>query len=376
MTLLKQIATFTVAAGFTASPALAEHSNHDQRSWFSPSVFGVQIDDEKREDAGTTGIGGQLAFGTALSKSFATQVRVWDSVTNRVDDDQNRSRGVGLDLIYRKPITSTLSVHGLLGAGIQRTDVPAISGLNDYTAQNEIFDAGFGITRKLTPHGTSSLFEIRHRLEDFDRPTPGSDQVSEWLVNIGMVIPFGKAPSPISAAKAPAAMINKPEIAAVRAPALQPAAKAPPPEPVYEPVAFEPVEAPVVAKEIAVAPTPAPIVAPSNSPSAFFQPSAEPIYFEIDSAILSQSGEKVVKRLASEMIQQSVILVQLTGFANDSGNLNYNTELAKRRVEAIQAALVHRGVSSRRIRKGSNVSSISEGDSELNSGRRVEVEFQ
>lgn len=375
MTLLKQIATFTEVASFTALPAAAELSNFDQRSWFSPTVVGVQIDDKKREDAGTTGIGGQLAFGTALSRSFATQIRVWDSVTNRLDDDTNRSRGVGLDLIYRKPVTNTLSVHGLIGAGIQRTDVPAISGLTDYTAQNEVFDAGIGITRKLTPHGTSSMFEIRHRIEDFDRPTPGSDQLNEWVVNIGLVIPFGKAPSAVETPK-PALTAN----AAQDVPASpEPAPAAVEPEPIYTAAVFEPAAVP---REIAepvpaiIEPISQPIASAPTSPVESFQPSAEPIYFEVDSAIPSERGNKILQRLAVELIQQSGISVKLTGFANDSGNRDYNIELAERRAEAIRAALVHRGVSSRRIKKQTATSSSDASDTSLESGRRVDVEFQ
>lgn len=373
MRLKKQIATFTAVAGFATLPAFAEHSNFDQRSWFSPSVFGVQVDDEKREDAGTTGVGGQLAFGTAVSPSFATQIRVWDSVTNRVDDDKNRSRGAGLDLIYRRAVSESFSLHALAGIGIQRTDVPEIAGVTEYVAQNEVIDFGLGITRKLSPHGTSSLFEIRHRMEDFDRPTPGSDQLSEWVVNIGLVIPFGSAskreapPTP-----APAYTLEATQPEPTQAPQA-PAVHEPAPEPAYVPEAVEPAAvilepAAVIAPPLAVAPLP--------SPEREFEPTAEPVFFDPDSALPSETGRVAIERIASTLIQLSGVTASLIGYANDSGNANYNAELAERRAEAVRAALVRRGVSARLIENAIGTLGDNESSTGVDSGRRVDVEFK
>lgn len=371
MRFLKHIASFTALAASTAIPALAAHSDFDDRSWFSPSVIAVQIDDETREDAGTTGIGGQLAFGTALSQSFAAQIRIWDSTTNRVDDDHNRARGVGLDLMYRRQLSSSISAHAIIGGGIQRTDVPAISGINDYTAQNETIDLGLGITRKLTPHGTASLFEIRHRLEEFDRPTPGSDELAEWIVNIGLVIPFGKQKTATISTVA----VQEPEV--VLDIAVEPAST---PEPVYEPIA-EPQQQLVAAPPAIVVPPVVAVPPPAAAPpvqvaESVFEPQAEPIYFEMDSAEPSAAGRAALDRLANELIQLSGIEAHLSGFANDSGNETYNRELAQRRAEAIRAALVHRGVSSRRIKTNNSTQSSENNDTALDSGRRVEVEFK
>lgn len=375
MRLLQYAALSTTASLFVAFPANASNAEFDQRSWIAPSVFGIQIDDDQREDAGTTGIGGQLAVGTALTHSLDAQIRLWDSVTNRVDGDQNRSRGAGLDLIYRHPISSQLSLHALLGVGLQRTEVPSISGIAEYEAQNETADIGFGITQKLTAHGTRSLFEVRHRFEEFDRPTPGSDQLGEWLVNIGLQIPFGAAPAqPASVQTTPVveALTPEPEPVEVQA---APAA----PEPVYTPVT-EPVESiastPVVVPVAAPVATPQPAAAVSIQTTDFFEPNAEPIYFEIDSATPSQSGQETINRLAVELIQQSGLEVVLTGYANDSGNSNYNKELAERRAETIRAALVHRGVSSSRIKKTTQTNNQADGNTSLDSGRRVTVEFR
>ncbi len=151
------------------------------------------------------------------------------------------------------------------------------------------------------------------------------------------------------------------------APATTPA---PAPEPVPAPApapAPEPAPAPAAA-----APEPMPAPAAAAAASDMAMPTALPakVYFDVGKSTLNDSGKAVVTAIA-DLVKKDGGKVDLTGYADSSGNAAQNAQIAKNRAIAVRDALKADGVADTSINMKPPASFTgSGGDAEA---RRVEV---
>jgi outer membrane protein OmpA-like peptidoglycan-associated protein len=95
------------------------------------------------------------------------------------------------------------------------------------------------------------------------------------------------------------------------------------------------------------------------------------IYFGFDSAVLNEEGRESIAAAANHSADCRVEGVTLTGYADASGDANYNLALSQRRSEAVRHALVASGVPADAISIEAEGESQTTGD--VANDRRVEL---
>src|SRR5262245_5794432 len=73
------------------------------------------------------------------------------------------------------------------------------------------------------------------------------------------------------------------------------------------------------------------------------------VRFAFGRADLADNAQTALVGLAKEMIENPQMTVELEGYTDPSGSLDYNLALSQRRVDAVRRFLVQRGVEQRRI---------------------------
>jgi len=73
------------------------------------------------------------------------------------------------------------------------------------------------------------------------------------------------------------------------------------------------------------------------------------VLFDVDKATLKPGGRRMVDKLAGYLEGNPQRKVSIEGFTDSTGGEDYNQTLSEHRAEAVEAALVHAGVSSNRI---------------------------
>jgi outer membrane protein OmpA-like peptidoglycan-associated protein len=73
------------------------------------------------------------------------------------------------------------------------------------------------------------------------------------------------------------------------------------------------------------------------------------ISFGFDEASLDDQGKSMLQALVHELRGDPTLTVDLEGYADSRGSRDYNVQLSRRRVEAVQRYLEEQGVERRRI---------------------------
>jgi outer membrane protein OmpA-like peptidoglycan-associated protein len=98
----------------------------------------------------------------------------------------------------------------------------------------------------------------------------------------------------------------------------------------------------------------APPVAAASAPAAPAAPAAAPafparLHFETGKAALSAEDAKIVAAVAAALKGNAAMKVDISGYADPTGNLEQNLELAKQRAMAVRDALKAAGVAEDRL---------------------------
>lgn len=146
-----------------------------------------------------------------------------------------------------------------------------------------------------------------------------------------------------------------------------------PPAPAPAPVAQAPAPAPV--PEPAPAPMPAPPPAPAPIQSMSFQ--AETL-FDFDKSVIKPGGKAALDGLVAELSKVNVETLIAAGHTDAIGTNAYNQALSIRRVEAVKAYLVSKGVPADQIKTEGKGESQPVASNQTRDGRaqnrRVEIE--
>ncbi len=130
-------------------------------------------------------------------------------------------------------------------------------------------------------------------------------------------------------------------------------------------------------KKMAAAPKPKPVAKKAPLPPV---PGSYIVYFAFDSSLLDAKAMAVIKEAANEATSAKVTVVVLDGHTDRAGASTYNMKLSQTRVDAVGAALVNAGISSRMVIKshlGEDISAVQTEDGKREAkNRRVEIKFE
>jgi K(+)-stimulated pyrophosphate-energized sodium pump len=114
--------------------------------------------------------------------------------------------------------------------------------------------------------------------------------------------------------------------------------------------AAAPVTAAAPAAAPAVAPAPAAAPAPAPAPvAAAAAASMGKIYFELGKAVILPDGSKVIEVIVGQLKADPAAKVNISGYADKTGNADQNLDLAKQRAMAVRDALKAGGIADERL---------------------------
>jgi len=108
-------------------------------------------------------------------------------------------------------------------------------------------------------------------------------------------------------------------------------------------------------------------------PAATLVKIVEPVMFDWDSFVIRADQEATINRVVELMAKYPDVDLILDGFASVEGPESHNIPLSQNRADAVEAALVERGVSSDRIKSVVGQGETEQFGSELSPNRRVMV---
>ncbi|MDX2238988.1 MAG: OmpA family protein [Hyphomonadaceae bacterium] len=132
-------------------------------------------------------------------------------------------------------------------------------------------------------------------------------------------------------------------------------------------------QAPSAAPQAPAAAPQAPAAAPATAPTPACETRAATVYFDTNSTALSPESEAALAQTADGPETCAIQSVSVTGFADASGDADYNRALAERRSVAVRDALVREGVPGEAITVAAH-GEVAESDDPARD-RRVEVQI-
>ncbi len=200
-----------VAGGF-AMPASADF---DSRSYVVPAISYVGADKDRADDEiEDGGFGLQLGFGKPLNQRWNFEVSLVGDILEQVSEDKKfEQAGLIFDGLFFFSRNPGFSPYAVIGAGAMNTEYD-----NNGTNTNPMANIGFGFMRQMSQGGTQLRLDARYRIDQDGESIPQHEQFEDWLVNLGLAIPFGSAAAQPQPEPAP-----EPEPVAEPAPAPEPA---------------------------------------------------------------------------------------------------------------------------------------------------------
>ncbi len=193
-------------ASFAAAVSLVVSSNSgavEPGQWyFSPNLSYVIADSDRAAD---NDFGLQLGFGRALSKSWNIELSgVMDTLDLESGAGEYKQRGLQLDGLYFINRDLKVDPYFVFGVGGLKTSFAS----NKDT--NLMANVGVGVSHLITK--TLSLrADARYRIDEDDKSVAGNNRFGDWIVNIGLFVPFGSskaAAEPVAAAVVVPAVVD------------------------------------------------------------------------------------------------------------------------------------------------------------------------
>ena len=295
----KQLVLALAVMGASCS-ALAQDTTFNPSWYIQPSVSAFRPDNDFGLSSKTTGYGGGLKFGRALSDRWDVQMGyVYGRAGNSGNRIQQHLLGVdGLYLFSREAFRPFI----LVGAGVERDRVK-VNG--DRTSQTAPYASiGAGVQAVLSDRVTfqadlRNVHGFGNKFNDL--------KSNNYYLTVGLNIAFDAPPAPAPAAPAPVAPAMLPEPAPMAAPAAAPAPR------------FEKI---------------------SLSATELFS-------FDKDKLPAAQPKLDDIAKLLNE--NSGISNVVITGYADRLGNDKYNQKLSERRANAVKDYLVSKGVAASRL---------------------------
>jgi len=164
----------------------------DERVYVVPAGSFIFADKARKAD---DNFGAYLGMGKQVSESFNLEIGlVYDELkldgSSDSDSGEFDQRGLLIDYLYMINRDPGFSPYALLGAGFLRTE------MLDEKNLNPMANIGLGFMRQLTDNGLQIRADARYRMDFDGKSRPKLEHFSDWIINVGLAIPFGKKPEP------------------------------------------------------------------------------------------------------------------------------------------------------------------------------------
>lgn len=344
---------FAIATSFGAPSAWAQSASDDNRFYIAPMGTYVLSDNDRHAD---DGVGGTLAIGTRLSPSVEFELRGTYLDYKAEDDDAEdieiSGGGFGLNLFLAGP--GGPYIHGDL------------MGLDD-----TLYNLGLGYDLALGKSfgiRAEALYHIESKNE-----IPGED-FKEPLFNLGVRIPFGKAPEP---PPPPPPMPVE----------VVPAAPPPPPPPVCadgldndnDGLIDFPSDKGCESADDGDETDPLPkCKAPEPGQPVDLEGCGvgdtivlRGVNFDFDKSTLTVNAKTILDGVAEALAKRPDIKVEIGGHTDGKGSDEYNLKLSDRRSKSVKDYLVKKGVSASRMTARGYGESMPVAPNETDDGREL-----
>lgn len=336
--------TLALLAAFGSGAAPAQD---DKRFYIAPMFTFVPSDDDRDAD---DGMGGTLAFGTRLSSGAEIELRGTFLDYKEDGEGQIIAGGFGTNLFFQGPGGPYLHLDAMAGDETM---------LNVGLGWDLLFAGAFGIRAEALWH---------HQSNDTDE----ADEYKEPMFNLGVRIPFGKAPEPPPAA-APATVIATPP--------------PPPPPPVCsdgldndnDGLIDFPADKGCESTDDGDETDPAPKCAPPEPGAAVSLEGCavgdvmvlRGVNFEFDEATLTVNAKTILDGVAEALQKRSDITVELGGHTDGKGSDSYNAKLSDRRAKSVEDYLIAKGIAADRMTTRGYGESMPVATNETDEGREL-----
>jgi OOP family OmpA-OmpF porin len=332
----------------------AAHQAIDSRWYWTPSVGYVFADSDRTNE--NDGSAYSLAIGRQVNANYNLEVRVGgmeidlQPAGTDTEIDKN-SLTVELQRYFSR--SEAFAPYIGVGVGAIRTQVGGVN--TSYPAA----EAAIGFATQVTENGTSVKAEARYQFDAFDDAgTAGVTEFGDWIVGVGLQIPFGAKPDPL-----PTSAYDGPVTIVVTDSDGDGVADNNDSCPGT--LAGQRVDA-VGCAVVAVAPVDVP---------ADDKPETVIVYFGLEGAVLTEKAQSALDGIVDTMVQRRYIVAVATGFTDATGEVSFNVDLSRKRANAVKAYLIERGV------RNANVIAKGKGENPSNNdtlegrkmNRRVEV---
>jgi OOP family OmpA-OmpF porin len=332
----------------------AAHQAIDSRWYWTPSVGYVFADSDRTNE--NDGSAYSLAIGRQVNANYNLEVRVGgmeidlQPAGTDTEIDKN-SLTVELQRYFSR--SEAFAPYIGVGVGAIRTQVGGVN--TSYPAA----EAAIGFATQVTENGTSVKAEARYQFDAFDDAgTAGVTEFGDWIVGVGLQIPFGAKPDPhpTSAYDGPVTIVVTDSDGDGVADNNDSCPGT---------LAGQRVDA-VGCAVVAVAPVDVP---------ADDKPETVIVYFGLEGAVLTEKAQSALDGIVDTMVQRRYIVAVATGFTDATGEVSFNVDLSRKRANAVKAYLIERGV------RNANVIAKGKGENPSNNdtlegrkmNRRVEV---
>ncbi len=165
--------------------------------YFAPSLSYVLADDDRVAD---DDFGLQLGVGQVINESWNIEFSaVMDTLDLESGAGEYKQRGIQVDGLYFFDRDRSIDPYLVGGIGGLQTKL----GTNKDT--NMMANVGAGVMHMIGD-SISLRADARYRLDDDDKSVAMEDRFGDWIVNIGLAIPFGGSKAAPAAAPVAAAM--------------------------------------------------------------------------------------------------------------------------------------------------------------------------
>ena len=342
-----------VAAALAAPCALAD----DHGRWYiAPALNFVIADDDREAD---DDLGFQIGLGRELSERWNLELNLEaDNLDFEAGGGSYKQRGASINGLYFFTREQGFSPYALIGVGALHNRLPGDK------VTNVMGNAGLGFLANAG--GDMSLRgEVRYRWDNDDETIASESGFGDWVVSVGVHIPFGRAAAPAAAP--------------VAAPKPAPA---PAPEPEPEPVVIAPVDSDgdgVADEDDACPGTPAGAEVDARgcevdsdgdgvADNADLCPDTPAgakvdvrgceirevitltgVNFATSSARLLPESSSVLDETATTLLRYPDIRAEVGGHSDSTGSRAFNLELSRKRAESVRDYLISQGVPADRL---------------------------
>lgn len=336
-------------------------AQEDRRFYIAPMATYVLSDDDRHAD---DGLGGTLAFGAKLGHSVEMELR-----GTFLNYKGMELRGTFLDFRGDEGFEDVDIAGGGFGVNVflRGPGGPYLHG--DVMGGDEtMFNIGLGWDLLL-----SDYFGIRaealYHTESNDSDT--SEEYKEPLFNLGLRIPFGKAPEP-PPPPAPVAVIVPPP---------------PPPPPVCsdgldndaDGLIDYPADKGCDSADDGDETDPAPKCAPPKPGERVTLEGCgvgdvivlRGVNFEFDKATLTVNAKSILDGVASALESRPDIKIELGGHTDGKGSDSYNAKLSDRRAKSVKQYLVDKGIATDRMSTKGYGESVPVASNDTDDGREL-----